>query len=797
MDNIVVKGARHNNLRNIDVTIPRRKMTVVTGPSGSGKSTLAFDVVYAEAQRRYIEALSVQARRTLDKIRRPDVDRIDGLCPALGIRQFIPNNNPRSTVGTASEVHNLCRVLFAAAGQAFCPGCGEPLKAYTVPQMVAWACSLPEGQRFMVAAPLVRGKESDLKRELRALTKDGFARVRIDEAIVELSDVGSVNANASHDLDVIVDRLTNKEGQRARITEAVELALKKSGNSVLFVVDDQSTRLFNTLYCEACDRTLPDPTPSLFSFNEPAGACSKCKGLGEVKSRVCDKCEGTRLSEDALAFRIDGHTIGSLGQQPLATLVDVVRGLELDERLSEAVHPVRAGLCSRAQCLTDVGLGYLTLGRGAATLSAGESQRLQLATQIGSGLLGMLYVLDEPTAGLHPADVAQLLSTLRALVDRGNTLLAVEHEPSVMLAADYIVDLGPGAGEQGGRVVDQGRTDDVQTQTLAYARGEARVDIPTPRRQTNGVTLELRGANTHNLKGVDVAFPTRALTCVTGVSGSGKSSLVLDTLAVAAPDLGCDRVIVVDGSPIGRHAKSIPATYVSAMTPIRTVFSQLPEARARGYKPTRFSFSAKPGRCDACAGDGVMRLSMHLLPDAVLTCEQCKGARYNDETLSIRYRGANIADVLSMRVSEALAFFEAIPNVRRPLFALDEVGLGYLELGRPATTLSGGEAQRIKIAKELGRKKRDHTLYILDEPTRGLHFKDVEVLLKVLHRLPDEGHTVVVVEHHLDVIASADHVIELGPVGGPDGGHLIFEGTPEQLAADETTATGPYLRQVL
>jgi excinuclease ABC subunit A len=928
---IVVRGAREHNLRDLDVRIPRDRLVVITGPSGSGKSSFAFDTLYAEGQRRYVESLSAYARQFLDQMSKPDVDSIEGLSPAIAIEQRTVSRNPRSTVGTTTEIADYLRLLFARIGRPHCPSCGRPIASQTVQQMTDQVLSLPEGERLQVLAPAVRDRKGEYRKELAEFRRRGFVRARIDGALRDLSEEIRLAKSERHTIEVVVDRLVVKESARARIAESIETALGLAdGLVVLDVGSGRDERLLSQRNaCAACGVSLPELAPRLFSFNGPHGACAGCDGLGtrdefdpalvvpdaslslaagaiapwsgrgapryyrqllgalaehlridlatpfsELPERArrvllegggsvpldltrggktqrisrrwdgvlgelarryehageaerarlsrwrsprpCPDCGGARLRKEALAVTIGGASIADVCALSVAAAGDWVDRLELSRTESLIAERLVQEIRERLRFLTDVGLAYLTLDRASATLSGGEGQRIRLATQVGSSLMGVLYVLDEPSIGLHPRDHRRLLDSLLRLRDAGNSVIVVEHDEETIRSADVVIDMGPGAGIHGGRVVAQGTPAEVMADpaspTGAYLSGRLSIPVPERRRAPGGRALVLSGCREHNLKDLTLRLPLGLFTVVTGVSGSGKSTLVNDTLyrALAARLYGAldppgrfdelrgleeiDKVIDVNQAPIGRTPRSNPATYVGIFDGIRKLFSQVPEARARGYGPGRFSFNLKGGRCEACEGDGVLRVEMHFLPDVFVTCEVCGGRRYGRETLEIAWRGRSIADVLDMTVEEALAFLAAIPPLRRGLETLHEVGLDYLRLGQPATTLSGGEAQRIKLARELSRRSTGRTLYLLDEPTTGLHFADVHRLLAVLHRLVELGNTVVVIEHHPDVIKTADFVIDLGPEGGAAGGRIVVEGTPEQVARHPASHTGRALR---
>ena len=935
---IFIKGARENNLRNIDVTIPRDKRVVLTGLSGSGKSSLAFDTIYAEGQRRYVESLSAYARQFLQLMEKPDVDLIEGLSPAISIEQKATSHNPRSTVGTVTEIHDYLRLLYARAGTPHCPDHPEhALEAQSVSQMVDAVLALPEDTRLMIVAPVVsgrKGEQADLLAELRA---QGFVRVRVDGVVHELDNMPVLDKNRRHVIEVVVDRFKVRQDLRGRIAESFETALTHAeGRAIAVEMDSGAEHLFSAKFaCPVCSFALAELEPRLFSFNNPVGACPKCDGLGNVdffdpervvahpdlslasgairgwdrrnqfyfqllasladhyafdietpfealpekvrdivlngsgrdkiafrylsdggrqvlkehtfegiipnlerryretdsvavreelaKYRAncaCPACQGTRLRTEARFVLIGGRNLSEVSRLPLARCRDFFDGLRLTGQRGQVADKLVSEISARLQFLINVGLDYLSLDRSADTLSGGESQRIRLASQIGSGLTGVMYVLDEPSIGLHQRDNDRLLDTLRRLRDMGNTVIVVEHDEDAIRMADYVVDMGPGAGEHGGRVIAEGRPEDIAAHpdslTGAYLSGRRQIAVPARRTAADPERqLRIEGASGNNLKQVNVDVPVGLFTCVTGVSGSGKSTLINDTLhALAARHLNgssieaapCtaihgldhfDKVINVDQSPIGRTPRSNPATYTGLLTPIRDLFAGVPEAKARGYGPGRFSFNVKGGRCEACQGDGLIKVEMHFLPDMYVPCDICHGKRYNRETLEIRYKGKSIFEVLEMTVEQALAFFSAVPLVARKLDTLMQVGLGYIRLGQSATTLSGGEAQRVKLALELSKRDTGRTLYILDEPTTGLHFADIEMLLSVLHRLRDHGNTVVVIEHNLDVIKTADWLIDMGPEGGNGGGTVVGTGTPETLAANPASHTGRYLARLL
>src|SRR5947199_207383 len=817
IDKIIVRGARQHNLKNIHVEIPRNRLTVITGLSGSGKSSLAFDTIYAEGQRRYVESLSAYARQFLDQLERPDVDSVDGLSPAISIEQKTVSRSPRSTVGTVTEVYDYLRLLFSSVGQPHCHICGAQITRQSVEQIVHSVLSMPEGERVMVLAPVVRGRKGEFKKELEKLAKDGFLRARVDNELVSLDEEIKLDKRRNHTIEAVVDRLLIKPGINERLTESVRTALKLTGGAVLISVVDGEEKLYSErMACVNCQINVPPLEPRSFSFNSVYGACKRCHGLGTIL-----EVDPARIVTDATE-RADKLflPLSAADKQGAAylksALVAVIEHFKADPQapFAELPRQVREGFF-----LATVGLGYLTLDRASATLSGGEGQRIRLATQIGSRLRGVLYVLDEPSIGLHPRDNQKLLETLSALRDLGNTVLVVEHDEETIRRADYVVDLGPAAGAHGGEIVAAGTPEAVACNeasvTGQYICGKLSIEVPGRRRAPNGLAVSVRGASANNLKHIDVTFPLGLLTVVTGVSGSGKSTLVDDILyrALARHVYGSmeepgefdsieglenvDKVIEIDQSPIGRTPRSNPATYTGLFTPIRELYAMLPESRERGYKPGRFSFNVKGGRCEACEGEGMKRIEMNFLPDVYVLCDVCRGARYNRETLSVKYKGKSIAELLDTTVEEALPVLENIPQIKQKLQTLLDVGLGYIKLGQSATTLSGGEAQRIKLARELSKRATGRTIYILDEPTTGLHFADVHKLLDVLQRLVSLGNTVIVIEHNLDVIKSADFIIDLGPEGGANGGRVVASGTPEEVAAVRRSHTGQVLKPLL
>jgi excinuclease ABC subunit A len=935
MDSIVVRGAREHNLKNVTLTIPRNQLVVITGVSGSGKSSLAFDTLFAEGQRRYVESLSSYARQFLQQMEKPDVDGIDGLSPAISIEQKSVSKNPRSTVGTVTEIHDYLRLLFASIGVPHCPGCGKPIRPQTVQQMVDRILAFPEGTRLVLYAPFVRGKKGEYKKQLAQMAREGFLRARIDGKMVDLSgEPPDLDKKKKHTIDVVIDRLVIKPGLEKRLSDSLETALKVSGGLALLAPEGGVEETLSQNYsCADCGGGLAEVTPRLFSFNSPYGACPECSGLGTLMGvdpdrvvpdpersveagaiapwpegskslrmqmvrtlakevgfslatpwnklpkkvqdlllygsgehemtfemsgkrssyrwtgsfegivprlerryretdsavvrgeiekymsvKVCPACQGRRLKPEALAVTIHGHSIDRLSALPVSDLKRFIESIELTEREQAIAGKVLQEIRDRLTFLDDVGVGYLALDRSSATLSGGESQRIRLATQIGSRLMGVLYVLDEPSIGLHQRDNARLIATLQGMRDLGNSVLVVEHDEDTIRAADWVIDLGPGAGIHGGEVVALGTPEEVAragSLTGRYLSGEMEIPTPRERRAGNGQALVVEGARQNNLKGLRVEFPLGTLTVVTGVSGSGKSTLVNEILHKAlarhfyrAGDRPgehdgihglehLDKVIAIDQSPIGRTPRSNPATYTNVFGPIRDLMAKTPEARMRGYQAGRFSFNVRGGRCEACQGDGQIKIEMHFLPDIYVTCEVCGGKRYDRETLMVRYKGLNIAEILDLSVEQAREFFANIPAIGRILSTLDEVGLGYIRLGQPATTLSGGEAQRVKLARELCKRGTGRTLYLLDEPTTGLHFDDVGKLLALLHRLTDRGNTVVIIEHNLDVIKTADWVIDLGPEGGSEGGRLVAAGAPEEVARVAESFTGQYLARIL
>jgi excinuclease ABC subunit A len=918
-DRIIIRGAREHNLKSIDLEIPRDQLVVITGLSGSGKSSLAFDTIYAEGQRRYVESLSAYARQFLEQMEKPDVDSIEGLSPAISIEQKTTSKNPRSTVGTVTEIYDYLRVLFARIGIPHCPQCGNMISAQTVQQMVDRVMTLPAGTRLLVLAPVVRGRKGEYRKLFFDLRRQGYVRVRVNGQLRELTEEIELAKTKKHTIEVVVDRLVVRDTLGSRLTDSLETALRLADGIAQVEVLDGPVHVFSErLACAACGISFPEVSPRMFSFNNPYGACPQCGGIGtryevdpdlvvgdpgrslrqgallpwagqpgsifkqtlqvlarryrfdldtawaklpkkvrdlilhgeaedgfegvlkildrryretlsedtrlEVEYfmalRDCPACAGSRLRPEALAVRIAGRSIADVVRFSIKSARQFFDTLALSEREQTIARRVLKEIRERLGFLSNVGLDYLTLDRAAATLSGGEGQRIRLATQIGSSLVGVLYILDEPSIGLHQRDNRRLLETLKRLRDLGNTVLVVEHDEETIRSADFVVDLGPGAGELGGYVVAVGSPDEVMgnqaSLTGRFLSGAENIALPTVRRKPNGKLLIVHNPREHNLKGMTVRIPLGTFTCITGVSGSGKSTLVNDIVYRALAQMlhraqerpgahdriegaqHLDKVIDIDQSPIGRTPRSNPATYTGVFTLIRTLLARTSDARVRGYQPGRFSFNVKGGRCEACQGDGLVKIEMHFLPDVYVTCEVCKGKRYNRETLEVRYKGRNIAEILDMTVAEALQFFDPVPAIKQKLRTLHDVGLDYIRLGQPATTLSGGEAQRVKLATELSRRATGRTLYILDEPTTGLHFADIRRLLEVLNQLVDQGNTVVIIEHNLDVIKTADWIIDLGPEGGNDGGRVIAAGTPEEVVRQaDRSFTGQFLGRAL
>jgi excinuclease ABC subunit A len=920
---IEIKGACEHNLKGFDVKIPRNRFVVITGVSGSGKSSLAFDTLYAEGQRRYVESLSAYARQFLEQMAKPQVESIEGLSPAIAIEQKTTSNNPRSTVGTVTEIYDYLRVLFARIGTPHCWKCGRIIESTTIQQMAQSVFSRGEGSRIIIYAPVVSGRKGEYTKLTESLTKDGFVRVRIDGQLYDLEEVPQLDKNKKHTIDVVVDRVIIKQGVLTRLVDSIEIACRLSGG-VLMVGDESGNEtIYSEHYsCPVCNVSFSEISPRMFSFNNPHGACEVCGGLGvllevdpelvipntklslmegaiapwgvppgrfasrmirhlgraldfatstpfekldadiqqtilyggpiggpygapfegvipnltrrlgdtetgEIRSDIsrflnnkfCPQCQGARLKKEILHVDISGKNIFDLTSMSVDDLLIFFNQLTLSDKKQEIASRLIKEIKDRLGFLTSVGIGYLSLSRSAGTLSSGESQRIRLATQIGSALMGVMYILDEPTIGLHQRDNVRLISTLKHLRNIGNTLIVVEHDENTIKEADHIIDMGPGAGEHGGEIIFQGPPEELlesdTSLTGQYISGKLTIHHRDKRRNLKKDFIRIKEASANNLKAINVDIPVGVFTCITGVSGSGKSSLIIDTLypymskslsgsravphhvkGISGIEL-IDRIINVDQSPIGRTPRSNPATYTGIFTHIRELFTVLPDSRVRGYKPGRFSFNVKGGRCEACQGDGLIKIEMHFLPDVYVVCDQCQGKRFNDETLEIRYKGHSIADVLNMSVSQAYNLFEAVPKIKKRLQTLIDVGMDYIKLGQSATTLSGGEAQRTKLSRELSKRSTGRTLYILDEPTTGLHFEDINKLLKVLHRLVDEGNTVIVIEHNMDIIKSADFIIDLGPEGGQEGGQVVASGTPEEIAMTKASYTGEYLKEHL
>jgi excinuclease ABC subunit A len=833
---ITIKGAREHNLKNIDLTIPREAITVVTGPSGSGKSSLAIDTIYAEGQRRYVESLSAYARQFIEQLQKPDVDSIEGLSPSIAIDQKTVIRSPRSTVGTITEIYDYLRVLYTRIGKPYCYHCGSKITKQESRDIIRSVMSLPIGSKLQVLSPIVRDRKGEYRKELQEMRREGFIRARIDGAMMDLTNDITLKKHKRHTIEIVIDRLIIKPGIDRQLKGAIEIALTYSDTVVINLLEKQKDILFSkTAVCLQCGISYPDVTPMFFSFNSRQGACPRCNGIGfenletrtrqrqgnaleDNEQRYCKLCGGLRLRKESLSIKIQDMNIAQCAKMSAKSALSFVDHLSLTERDQTIAARVLKEVKDRLLFLEKVGLDYLTLDRSSLTLSGGEAQRIRLATQLGSSLTGVLYILDEPSIGMHPRDCKKLLESLSSIRDAGNTVIIVEHDEETIRSADYIVDMGPGAGLKGGWVVAEGDPQEIEgdekSLTGQYLAGSMSIDVPLIRRSPNDY-IDIVGAREFNLKDITVRIPLGAFICVTGVSGSGKSTLVLEILykalckklyrSAVSPGqhreiIGIekiDRVISVDQSQIGRTPRSNPATYTGAFSFIRDLFAQIPDSRIRGFTPSRFSFNLSGGRCESCRGDGLIKVEMHFLPDVYIPCDSCKGKRYNRETLEISYKGKNIAEVLDMTVSEALIFFCAIPAIRKKLAVLEEVGLGYLRLGQPVSTLSGGEAQRIRLSRELGKKATGNTLYILDEPTTGLHFVDIQQLLFVINNLVDSGNTVVVIEHNLDVIKSADYIVDLGPEGGDAGGSVIAEGTPEEVSMNPHSDTGRFLKKKL
>jgi len=836
LDFITIKGAREHNLKNIDLAIPRDAITVITGPSGSGKSSLAIDTIYAEGQRRYVESLSAYARQFLEQLRKPDVDYIEGLSPSIAIDQKTVVRSPRSTVGTITEIYNYMRVLYTRIGKPFCYNCGSLIAKQESRDIIKSVISLPHGSRLQILAPIVRDRKGEYRKELQQMRTEGFIRARIDGKMMELTQDIILRKQKRHTIEIVIDRFIIKPGIERQIKEAVEAALRYSDTVIINLIDENRDILFSkTMACSKCGISYPEINPMFFSFNSMQGACPRCKGLGfenfEVvttqfreesaapeEHKVCRLCNGLRLKREALAIKIQNINIGEFAKMPAEDALLFMSNLELSEREQTIAHRVLKEVKDRLHFLCKVGLGYLSIDRSSLTLAGGESQRIRLAAQLGSSLTGVLYVLDEPTIGMHPRDTINLLESLSFIRDAGNTVIVVEHDEETIKWADHIVDMGPGAGLNGGLIVASGKPKEIAENdnsiTGKYLSGTLSIATPLVRKKPKDF-IRILGAQEFNLKGINVNIPLGTFTCITGVSGSGKSTLVLEILykALMRELYGSkvipgqyreitgtdklDRVICVDQSPLGKTPRSNPATYSGFFSVIRELFSQVSDSKIRGYTPSRFSFNLSGGRCESCRGDGLIKVEMHFLPPVYIPCDVCKGKRYNKETLEIRYKDKNIAEILDMTVSEALQFFSSIPHISQKLKILENVGLGYLQLGQPASTLSGGEAQRIRLSKELGRKLASNTLYILDEPTTGLHYVDIDKLLNVIDKLVHAGNTVIIIEHNLDMIKSADYIIDLGPGGGEKGGRVVAEGTPEEICINRDSYTGQFLRKKL
>lgn len=823
---LFIKGAREHNLKNINLSIPRDKITVITGPSGSGKSSLAIDTIYAEGQRRYVESLSAYARQFIEQIRKPDVDYIEGLSPSISVDQKTVHKSPRSTVGTITGIYDYMRLLYAKIGRQYCYNCGSPISKQDSQDIMNSVISLPLGSKIQILAPIVRDRKGEYKKELQEMRREGFIRARIDGEMMDLTQDISLNKYKRHNIDIVIDRIIIKPGIERETKEAIEIALRYSDIVIINFLSEKKDIIFSkTSVCAKCGISYPEITPLFFSFNSKQGACQRCNGLGFENIhedtdkiddfKICKLCNGLRLRKESLGIKIQDKNISEFAAMSVDNALLFINNLNLSEREQIIASRIIREVRDRLNFLIQVGLGYLTLDRVSLTLSGGEAQRIRLATQLGSSLTGVLYILDEPSIGMHPRDCIKLLNTLLSMRDAGNTVIIVEHDEETIRYADYIVDMGPGAGIKGGRIVATGSVQEIEKNekslTGKYLSGKLSIELPLRRRQPNDY-IYIKGAQEFNLKNINAKIPLGIFTCVTGVSGSGKSTLVIEILYKAlCKELygsrerpgkykeisGIDKIsgiINVDQSPLGRTTRSNPATYIGAFSFIRDLFANVPESKVRGYSASRFSFNLPGGRCESCSGDGLIKVKMHFLPDVYIPCDTCKGKRYNEETLNIRYKEKNIAEVLDMTVSEAINFFSAIPHIRQKLEVLEDVGLGYLQLGQPASTLSGGEAQRLKLSRELSKRTKGNTLYIFDEPTTGLHFTDIQKLLNVLNSLVDSGNTVVVIEHNLDVIKSSDYVIDLGPEGGEEGGMIVAEGTPEEIIQNPASYTGRFLK---
>ncbi|MFA5354674.1 MAG: excinuclease ABC subunit UvrA [Thermodesulfovibrionales bacterium] len=836
-DFILIRGAREHNLKGLTLSIPRDKITVITGPSGSGKSSLAMDTIYAEGQRRYVESLSAYARQFLEQMQKPEVDSIEGLSPAIAIDQKTVTKSPRSTVGTITEIYDYMRVLFTRIGTPYCYNCGSMISTQDLHNILRSVLALPRGSRVQVLAPIVRDRKGEYKKELRQMRMDGFVRARIDGAMADLTQDIVLRKQQRHTIEIVIDRFIIKHSVERQIKEAIDTSLKYADTVIINLIDENKDIPFSrTMACPQCGLSYPEIEPRLFSFNSSYGACPRCHGLGvegileedlvpsddpgadPPRGELCRDCQGMRLRKEALSVRLRDTSIGRFSRMSVLEAIGFVEGLDLTERERTISRRILKEVKDRLSFLDRVGLGYLTLDRPSLTLSGGEAQRIRLATQIGSSLTGVLYVLDEPSIGLHPRDCRRLLDNLVAIRDSGNTVIVVEHDEETIRSADYIIDMGPGAGKNGGWITASGAPAEITANpsslTGGYLSGRLTIPLPAQRRKPMDF-IRILGASEFNLKGIDLSIPLGVFLCITGVSGSGKSTLVFEVLyknlarylyASSVVPGRCrkiegmdkiDKVICIDQAPLGRTPRSNPATYTGIFTFIRELFSFLEDSRVRGYSPSRFSFNVSGGRCEACQGDGLKKVEMHFLPNVYVTCDSCKGKRYNKETLEIRYKEKTIADVLAMTITEALEFFRPIPPIRQRLEVLEEMGMGYLTLGQSATTLSGGEAQRLRLSRELSKRGTGNTLYILDEPTTGLHFVDIQRLLDVINRLVEKGNTVVVIEHDLDIIKSADYIIDLGPEGGQEGGMVVAKGTPEELAQERKSHTGRYLREKL